>query len=79
MVKNNCKIIIIHIHNKMPALWDSKVTFVSVSWILGLTLCTPFDLSLDFVTPCLIVSLGRRKIKGRGGGKTEDPKRKGKK
>ena len=31
VVKNNCKIVIIHIHNEMPPLWDSKVTFVSVS------------------------------------------------
>ena len=29
--KNNDKLVIIHVKNKMPALWDSKVTFVSVS------------------------------------------------
>ena len=50
---------IIHINNKMPALWDSKVTFVSVSLIWGLTLCSPFgSVSGHFVTPSLIYSLG---------------------
>ena len=34
--KNNEKIIIVHIHNKMPAVCqDSKVTFVSVSQFWG--------------------------------------------
>ena len=52
------KKIIIHINNKMPALWDSKVTFVSVSWVLGLALCSPFQ----SVTGPFV----RRKKKGRG-------------
>ena len=67
--KNNEKIITIHINNKMPALWDSKVTFVSVSQHLGLALCSPFgSVSGHFVTPHPIVSLGGRKKgkKGRG-------------
>ena len=63
----------------MPALWNSKVTFVSVSWFLGLALCSPFQsISGPFVTPCLIVSLGRRKKKVGGGRKREDSKTKGK-
>ena len=46
----------------MPALWDSKMTFVSVSQFLELTLCFPFgSVSGPFVTPHLIVSLGGRK------------------
>ena len=58
------KKIIIHINNKMPGLWDSKVTLVSVSQFLGLALCSPFGfISGPFVTPGLIVSLGRRKKK----------------
>ena len=67
----------------MPALWDSKMTFVSVSRFLGLALCSPFQsVSGPFVTLYLIVSLGKRKRKrkkGEGGGKREDPKRKVKK
>ena len=52
------KIIIIHINNKMPALWDSKMTFGSVSQVLGLALCSFFlSVSGPFVTPHLIVSL----------------------
>ena len=62
--KNNDKIIIIQINNKMPALWDSKVTFVSVSQHLGLALCSPFGSVFGpFVTPDLIVSLGGIKLK----------------
>ena len=62
MVKNNEKIIIIYIHNKMPALWDSKVTFVSVSQFLWLALCSAFgSVSGSFLSPGLIVSLGGRK------------------
>ena len=58
------KKIIIHINNKMPALWDSKMTFVSVSQFLWLALCSLFgSVSRPFVTPCLIVSLGGRKKK----------------
>ena len=49
----------------MPALWDSKMTFVSVSQFWGLALYSPFgSVSGPFVTPGLIVSLGaREKIK----------------
>ena len=50
VVKNNDKVIIVHIHNKMPALWDSKVTFVlvshfGVSFVLPLLTClyTPWN------------------------------------
>ena len=51
-------------NNKIPALWDSKVTFVSVSQFLELALCSPFgSVSRPFVTPRLIVSLGGRKTK----------------
>ena len=58
------KKIIIHINNKMPALWYSKVTLVSVS--MGLALCSPFrSVSGPFISPGLIVSLGRRKKKER--------------
>ena len=43
----------------MPALWDSKVTFVPVSRFLGLALCSPFgSVCGPLVTPRLIVSLG---------------------
>ena len=78
-VKNNRKIIIIHIHNKMPALWDSKVMFVSGSQFWGLALYSPFwSVSGPFVIPHLIISLGGRQKKV-GGGKREDPKGKGKK
>ena len=64
--KNNEKITIIHINSKMPALWDSKVTFVSVSQFWGLALYSPFgSVSGPFLTPCLIVSLGGRKKKGK--------------
>ena len=60
--KNNDKLVIIHVKNKMPALWDSKVTFVSVSQSLGLALCSLFrSVSGPFVSPHLIVSLGGRK------------------
>ena len=46
----------------MPALWDSKVTFVSVSQFLRLALCSPFgSVSEPFVLLHLIVSLGGRK------------------
>ena len=63
-----------HINNKMPALWDSKVTFVSVSQFLGLALCSHFrSVSGPFVTPCLIVSLGGRKKRKK---KREDPQKK---
>ena len=42
----------------MPALWDSKVTFVSVSQFWGLGLCSPFGcVSGSLVTPRLIASL----------------------
>ena len=48
----------------MPGLWDSKVTFVSVSQFLGLSVCSPFGSpSGPFVTPCLILSLWERKKK----------------
>ena len=78
-VKNNRKIIIIHIHNKMPAVWDSKVMFVSGSQFWGLALYSPFwSVSGPFVIPHLIISLGGRQKKV-GGGKREDPKGKGKK
>ena len=53
----------------MPALWDSKVTFVSVSQFLGLALCSPFQSVSEPLTPRLIVSLGEKKER-------EDPKRK---
>ena len=33
---------IIRMNNKMPALWNSKVTFISVSQFLGLALCSLF-------------------------------------
>ena len=50
----------------MLSLWDSKVTFVLVSQCLGLALCFPFQsVSGVFVTPCLIVSLGGRKKRGK--------------
>ena len=43
----------------MPALQDSKVTFVLVSQFCGLPLCSPFgSVSGHFVTPSLIDSLG---------------------
>ena len=59
--KNNEKI---HINNKMPALWDSKVTFVSVSQFLELACRSPFgSASAPFITPHPIVSLGGRKKK----------------
>ena len=49
----------------MPVLWDSKVTFASVSQFWGLALCSPFgSVSGPCVTPHLIVSLGKRKKKG---------------
>ena len=52
----------------MPALWDSKVTFVSVSQFAGLTLCSPFgSVSEPFVTPSLIVTLRERKERGKKG------------
>ena len=58
-------IIIIHINNNMPVLWDSKVTFVSVSQFWGLALCSPFGFVFGpFITPGLIVSLGAREKKG---------------
>ena len=48
----------------MRGLWDSKVTFVSVSHIWGLSLYSPYgSVSGPFVTPHLIVSLGGRKKK----------------
>ena len=57
----------------MPALWDSKVTFVSVSQSLGLALCCLFkSVSGPFVTPCLIVSLGRRTKRKRKLGEHEE-------
>ena len=37
----------VHINNKMPALWDNKMTFVSVSQFLGFTLPPPLDQFLD--------------------------------
>ena len=50
----------------MPALWYSKVTFISVSQFWGLALCSPFgSVSGPFVTPRLIVSLGGRKTRER--------------
>ena len=50
----------------MPALWVSKMTFVSVSQFLGLALCYSLgSVSRPFITPCLIVSLGGRKKKGK--------------
>ena len=45
----------------MPALWDSKVTFVSVSQFLELTLCSPFGSVSGIQRP--IVSLGGRRNK----------------
>ena len=61
----------------MPALWDSKVTFVSVSQFLGLALFSPFgSISGPFVTPCLIVSLVGRRKRGK---KERGPKKKEKK
>ena len=64
----------IHINNEMPALWDSKVTFVSVSQFLRLALCSPFgSVSEPFLTPRLIVSLGGRKKRGK---KIEERKKK---
>ena len=54
----------------MPVLWDSKDTFVSVSQFCGLDFCYPVgSVSGPFITPCLIVSLGRRKGGGKEGGK----------
>ena len=49
----------------MPVLWNSKVTFVSVSQFVGLALCSPFVYVCGpFLTPHLIVSLrGRKKMK----------------
>ena len=50
----------------MRGLWDSKVTFVSVSHIWGLSLYSPYgSVSGPFVTPRLTVSLGGRKKKGK--------------
>ena len=58
----------------MPALWDSKVTFVSVSQFWGLALCSAFaSVSEPLVTPRLIVSLGGRKKRGK---KIEERKKK---
>ena len=58
----------------MSTLWNTKVSFVSVSQFGGLALCSPFwSVSAPFVTPHVIVSLEGRKKKG---GKREDPKRK---
>ena len=58
----------------MPALWDCKVTFVSVSEFSGLALYSPFlSVSGPFVTAHLIVSLGEREKKKK---KRQDPKRK---
>ena len=46
----------------MPALWDSKVTFVLVSQFLGLALCYPCgSVSEPFITPGLISHLGEEK------------------
>ena len=45
----------------MPALWDSKVTFVSVSQFWGLALYSPFGSVSGIQRP--IVSLGGRKKK----------------
>ena len=54
----------------MPALWDNKVTFVSVSQFLGLALHFPFlSVSGPFVTLRIFSHLGKEK-------KREDPKRK---
>ena len=65
---------IIQINSKMPILWDSKVTFVSVSQCWGLALCSLFgSISGPFVTASLIVSLGERKK-----GKKERGKKKNK-
>ena len=60
-------IITIHISNKVPARWASKLTFVSVSQFWGLALCCPSgSISGPFVTtPCPVVSLGGRKKKGK--------------
>ena len=50
----------------MPALWDSKVTFVSVSQFWGLALCSPFGFVFGpFITPGLTISLGGRQKKER--------------
>ena len=53
--KNN-EIIRIHINNKIPALWDTKVTFVSVSQFWGLTLYSSF-----WSISGLFITLGERK------------------
>ena len=56
----------------MPALWGSKVTFVSVSQFWVLALCYPFQsVSGPFVIPCLIVSFGIRKKRKKGVGREE--------
>ena len=48
----------------MPAQWNGKVTFDSVSQFWGLALCSPIgSVSGPFVTPCLILSLWERKKK----------------
>ena len=62
--KNN-EIIRIHINNKIPALWDTKVTFVSVSQFWGLGLCSTYgSVSGPFITPRFTISFrGRKKRK----------------
>ena len=58
----------------MPALWASKVTFVSVSQFLVLALCSPFgSVSGPFIISRLIVSLWGRKQRGK---KREEKKKK---
>ena len=55
-----------HINNKKPVLWDSSVTFISVSHFWGLVFCSPFgSVSGYFVTPHFIVSLVGRKKRGK--------------
>ena len=65
----------------MLALWDRKVTFVSVSQFWGLALCSPFwSVSGPFVTQRLIVFTWKKKKRKKGGSrKREGPKRKEKK
>ena len=61
------------INNEMPALWNSKVAFVSASQFFGLALCCPFgSISQNFITLRLIVLLGGR----RKGGKKDRRKKK---
>ena len=66
------KIIIIYINNKMPAVWDSRVTLICFL-VFRVRLVLPLSIHFGpILTPCLIFSLVEKKGKIK---KREDPKR----